>query len=184
MNFQPTKFDGVWLVELKPVQTGIGHLARTYCQQEFSSRGLNTTWPQCNETLTLQRGTLRGMHWQVAPHGETKLVRCVHGHIWDVVVDVRPGSKTFGQHQSFELKDSDLTELYIPEGFAHGLQALSDNCVLHYQMSTEYSAESARGFRWDDPRVAIQWPLPVSFISDRDAAHPPLTEVVCQEVHA
>lgn len=174
MIFHPTQFEEVWLIELKAMRTPLGYLARSYCEAEFQSRGLNTVWPQCNETLTLKRGHLRGMHWQGPPDEEVKLVRCLRGRIFDVVVDVRPGSKTFGMHQGFELSDENLQQLYIPKGFAHGFQTLTDDCVLHYQMGASFSAGTALGFRWDDPDVAIPWPMPPTLMSDRDAQLPGL----------
>lgn len=174
MTFHATNFDSVWLIELSPHFTPLGYLARSYCENTFRARGLKTVWPQSNETLTPRRGSLRGMHWQIAPHAETKLVRCLRGAIFDVVVDVRPDSPSFGQHQSFELSADNLRQLYIPEGFAHGFQTLTDDCMLHYQMGASFSAGSARGFRWDDPAVGIAWPLPVTMLSDRDKDLPAL----------
>jgi dTDP-4-dehydrorhamnose 3,5-epimerase len=134
--------------------------------------GLATSWPQSNETLTKQCGSLRGMHWQSEPHGEAKIVRCLHGSVLDVVVDVRAESKTFGEFQSFELSGANLNQLYIPKGFAHGYQTLEDNCIIHYQMSAAYHAPSATGFRWNDPFVGISWPLQVKNVSERDANLP------------
>jgi len=178
MTFHPTNFEEVWLIELSPHSTPLGYLARSYCEETFRSRRLCTVWTQCNETLTPRQGSLRGMHWQQPPHAEAKLVRCLRGTIFDVVVDVRPGSPTFGRHQSFVLSAENLRQLYIPEGFAHGFQTLTDDCMLHYQMSASFSAESARGFRWDDPAVAISWPLPVTLLSDRDKGLPSLSAVL------
>lgn len=174
MTFHATNFDGVWLIELSPHVTPLGYLARSYCEDTFRAQGVNTVWPHSNETLTPRRGSLRGMHWQIAPHAETKLVRCLRGTIFDVVVDVRPDSPSFGQHQSFELSADNLRQLYIPAGFAHGFQTLTDDCMLHYQMGASFSAGSARGFRWDDPAVGISWPLPVTLLSDRDKDLPVL----------
>ncbi len=180
MKFHSTNFDGVWLIELNQHVTPLGYLARSYCEEEFRGRGLQTAWPQCNETLTPHRGSLRGMHWQQPPHAETKLVRCLQGCIFDVVVDVRPDSPTFGQHQSFELSAANLRQLYIPEGFAHGFQTLTDDCMLHYQMGASFSTESARGFCWDDPVVGIAWPLPVAMLSDRDKSLPCLLSLTAE----
>lgn len=168
MKFHPTIFEDVWLIELSPHVTPLGYLARSYCEETFRARGLQSEWPQCNEALTPSRGSLRGMHWQAEPHAETKLVRCLHGAVFDVVVDVRPRSPTFGQHQSFELSADNLLQLYIPCGFAHGYQTLTDHCVLHYQMGAPFNADTARGFRWSDPEVGIRWPLPAGLVSDRD----------------
>lgn len=163
---------GVWWIELERREDERGFLARTYCDQEFGDHGLNTTWPQCNLTRTLKRGTIRGLHWQAAPRPEVKLIRCVRGAVWDVVVDVRPLSPTFGQWESFELSGDGRRQLYVPAGFAHGFQSLEDNSELHYQMGDSYVPELARGLRWDDPHVGIMWPLPVATLSPRDEALP------------
>ncbi|MBL9144541.1 MAG: dTDP-4-dehydrorhamnose 3,5-epimerase [Verrucomicrobiaceae bacterium] len=176
MKFEPTQFDGVWLITLEPRGDERGYLMRTYCEPTFRAHGLTTHWPQCNETLTTRRGSIRGMHWQKAPHGEAKLVRCSQGRIWDVVVDVRQGASTFGQWQAFELDASRPQQLHIPPGFAHGFQTLSDHAVLHYQMGELYRPDGAAGCRWDDPALAIPWPLPVADLSARDAGLPLLAE--------
>lgn len=176
MKFEPTKFEGVWLITLEPRGDERGHFVRTYCEDAFREHGLHTAWPQCNETLTARRGSVRGMHWQCAPHWEAKLVRCTQGAVWDVVVDVRPGSSTFGHWEAFELRASSFRQLHIPVGFAHGFQALTDSVVLHYQMGEIYHPDLSVGFRWSDPAVGIAWPLPVVDISQRDAALPLLAE--------
>lgn len=177
MKFNRTKFEDAWLIELKPVNSTLGYFARTYCEKEFSVHGLEVFWPQCNETLTKNCGSIRGMHWQTDAFSEAKLVRCLHGSIFDVIVDVRPESITFGCFETFELSDKNLNQLYIPKGFAHGYQTLEDNCILHYQMSAEFNGVSALGFRWNDPVVSIPWPLPAADISERDKALPPLNDI-------
>src|SRR5262245_3440634 len=135
MKFTPAKLSGVWLIELEPHFDERGFFARTYCQEEFAVHGLNGSWPQCNLTRTLRRGMLRGLHWQAEPKPEIKLIRCISGAIWDVVVDLRPDSKSFAQWEAFELTAENLRQLYVPAGFAHGFQCLSDNTDVHYQMS-------------------------------------------------
>lgn len=163
MKFHPTTLPGVWRIELEPRGDERGYLARTFCEQEFASHGLCTRWPQVSITLTRRRGTIRGLHYQAEPHPEIKLVRCTAGRIFDVVVDLRTG-----RWESFELSGDVLTQLYIPGGYAHGFQALTDDCALHYQMSEFYRPELQRGVRWNDPVLAIPWPLPDPILSERD----------------
>ncbi|HTI73016.1 MAG TPA: dTDP-4-dehydrorhamnose 3,5-epimerase [Candidatus Limnocylindria bacterium] len=177
MKFIPTSFSEVWLIELDPRADNRGFLARTYCEREFGDRGLNTRWPQCNLTRTLKRGVVRGMHWQAAPKPEIKLVRCAVGAIWDVVVDVRRGSPSFGRWEGFELTSENFRELYVPAGFAHGFQVLKEASEVFYQMGEFYEASLARGVRWNDPALGISWPLESVETSDRDAQLPLLEEV-------
>ena len=177
MKFSPTQLAGLWLIELERREDERGFLARTYCEQEFAAHGLNTRWPQCNLTLTRQRGMLRGMHFQAAPKSEIKLIRCTAGAIYDVLVDVRRGSPTFGQWAGFELKAENQRTLYVPGGFANGFQCLTDNCEVFYQMSEPYYADLARGLRWNDPAVNIRWPLAASQLSERDRHLPLLSDL-------
>jgi dTDP-4-dehydrorhamnose 3,5-epimerase len=174
MKFYPTTLKDCWLIELEPVQDERGSFARTFCAREFSARGLQTSFPQHSVSKTVKRGTVRGMHFQRDPHGEAKLVRCVRGRIWDAVVDIRPNSPTFGRWQGFELCMENGRQLYIPEGFAHGYQTLTDDVEVSYLISTFYVPEAAWGIRYDDPAVQVAWPLPVSVISDKDRAWPDL----------
>lgn len=177
MKFIPARLAGVWLIDLELRQDSRGFFARTYCEEEFRAHGLNTRWPQCNLTLTLQRGTIRGMHWQAHPKPEIKLVRCAVGRIYDVLVDVRPDSPTFGKWEAFELTGSNRRTLYVPEGIAHGFLCLEENSEVFYQMSEFYFPDLARGLRHDDPTVGIEWPLEERFLSDRDRNLPLLCEV-------
>lgn len=165
----------MWLIELEPRQDERGYLARTYCETEFAAHGLNTRWVQCNTTLTRQRGMLRGMHFQADPRPEIKLIRCIGGTVHDVIVDVRLGSPTFGKWEAFTLGEESQQQLYVPGGFAHGFQCLTDDCRLFYQMSDFYVPELARGIRHDDPTVAIPWPIAGAQVSDRDRGLPPLS---------
>jgi len=174
MQFHPTSLPAVWLIELEPRKDERGFLLRTYCEEEFARHGLKTHWPQCNLTLTTQRGMLRGLHYQADPNPETKLVRCVAGAVWDVVVDIRPNSPTFRKWEAFELTSENNRQLYIPEGYAHGFQCLTEDCKLFYQMSENYVPELARGVLWNDPAVAIDWPVQPAILSSRDANLPPL----------
>jgi dTDP-4-dehydrorhamnose 3,5-epimerase len=168
MRFLTTSLAGVWLIQLEPHQDERGFLARTYCEREFAERGLNTRWPQCNTTFTRQRGMIRGLHYQADPKPETKLIRCTAGVVFDVLVDVRPGSPTYGRWASFELSSHNHCQLYAPGGLAHGFQCLSDNCELFYLMSESYFPELARGIRWNDPTLNIPWPLAHPILSARD----------------
>lgn len=177
MKFVPTALEGVLIVEPEPRRDDRGFLARTYCEREFAAQGLNTRWVQNNHTSTRQKGSVRGMHWQAEPMPEIKLVRCLAGRVLDVVVDVRPGSPTFGKWHAEELSAENMRALYIPAGFAHGFQCREESCELFYLMSEFYQPEMARGLRCDDPEVGIAWQLPVVNLSPRDATLPGLREL-------
>lgn len=177
MKFSPAQLSGVWLIELELRSDERGWFARTWCEQEFAAHGLNTRWPQGNLTRTLRRGMVRGMHWQAEPRPEVKLVRCAAGAIWDVVVDVRRDSPTFGRWEAFELTADNGRQLYIPDGFAHGFQCLADNSEVAYLMGETYVPELARGLRWNDPSVGIQWPVANPSLSERDRNLPLLAEL-------
>jgi dTDP-4-dehydrorhamnose 3,5-epimerase len=177
MIFSSALINGVHQIELELRQDERGFLARTYCAEEFRAAGLNTTWPQCNLTLTHQRGMLRGLHFQADPRPEIKLIRCAAGAIFDVLVDVRQASPTYGRWESFELTAANRRQLYVPAGIAHGFQCLTDHCEVFYQMSEVFVPDLARGLRWDDPEVAIPWPLPDPRMSDRDRTLPTLREL-------
>ena len=175
MLFIPTILPGVYLIEVEPKADDRGLFARTYCREAFAARGLCTEWVQCNVSFNSRAGTLRGMHWQAAPHEEVKLVRCTAGAALDVVVDVRPGSPTCRQWVGVELTAENRKAVYIPAGFAHGFQTLADDTELFYQMSEFYHPESARGVRWDDPALGIEWPpCEGRVISERDRSFPDL----------
>jgi dTDP-4-dehydrorhamnose 3,5-epimerase len=178
VKFHPTRLDGLVVVELDPRGDERGFFARTYCEDEFRRAGLNTAWPQCNQTRTCAVGAVRGMHWQAEPSPEIKLIRCTAGRIFDVLVDVRPGSATFGQWEGFELSPDCGRQLYVPGGFAHGFQVLEPDSEVFYMMSSAYVPELARGLHHADPTTAISWPLPVCQVSARDAALPLLHESV------
>jgi dTDP-4-dehydrorhamnose 3,5-epimerase len=177
MKFSKTSLIGLWLIDLEPREDERGFLARTYCQNEFAEHGLNTIWPQCNLTLTKARGMIRGMHFQGEPKPEIKLIRCSAGAIFDVLVDVRRDSPTFGKWEGFELSATNHRTLYVPGGFAHGFQCLVDGCEVFYQMSEIYFPELARGMRWNDPAVGIQWPIPNPVVSERDGNLPLLASL-------
>jgi len=177
MKFLHTALSGVWLMELELREDERGFLARTYCESEFAQHGLNTRWPQCNLTLTKKRATIRGMHYQAEPKPEIKLIRCSAGAIYDVLVDVRRDSPTFGRWEGFELTSQNRRMLYVPGAIAHGFQCLTDNCEVFYHMSESYHPDLARGARWNDPQVRIKWPLTEGVLSERDRNLPLLQDL-------
>jgi dTDP-4-dehydrorhamnose 3,5-epimerase len=170
--FTETRVPGVFIVEPERLEDERGFFARTWCPGEFEAHGLNPQLAQCSISYNRKKGTLRGMHYQAAPHAEAKLVRCTMGAIYDVALDLRPQSPTFKQWVSAELTAENRKMLYIPEGLAHGFQTLTDDAEVFYQISEPYHPESAGGVRWNDPAFGIQWPLPLTAISPRDASHP------------
>ena len=172
MIFYPTTLAGACRIEPEIREDHRGFFTRTYCEREFAAQGLNTCWPQCNLTMTRNRGMIRGMHYQADPKPEIKLIRCSAGAIFDVLVDVRPDSPTYGKWEGFELSGQNHRMLYVPGGFAHGFQCLTDNCEVFYQMSEFHHPDLARGVRWSDPKIAISWPLPSAGVSERDDALP------------
>lgn len=172
MRFLPARLAGAWLIEPTPHRDGRGSFARTFCEAEFAERGLETHFPQHSVSISNAAGTLRGLHYQRAPHEEVKVVRCIAGAIVDVIVDLRPGSATYLQWQAFELSAENACQAYVPKGFAHGCQTLTDGAAVSYLISTPHVPEAACGIRYDDPRLGITWPRPVSVIADRDASWP------------
>lgn len=170
--FSETTVTGVFLVGFQTMPDQRGFFARSWCQQEWDRAGLNPRLAQCNVSFNLRRGTLRGMHYQAAPHAEAKLVRCTRGAIYDVAVDLRPDSPTFLRWAAAELTADNRRALYIPEGCAHGFLTLEDNTEVFYQMSEFYHPEAARGVRWNDPAFGIEWPAEVKVISERDRSYP------------
>jgi dTDP-4-dehydrorhamnose 3,5-epimerase len=169
MIFTETRLPGAYTIDLEPIEDERGFFARQWSEQEFEQHGLTTAVSQTSVAFNSSKGTVRGMHWQVAPHAEVKLVRCVRGGIYDVIVDLRPTSASFGEWIGVELTDENRRTLYVPEGFAHGYQTLTAATEVWYQMSAPYAPEAARGFRWDDPRFAISWPAASRrVISNRD----------------
>ncbi|OLE26082.1 MAG: dTDP-4-dehydrorhamnose 3,5-epimerase [Cyanobacteria bacterium 13_1_40CM_2_61_4] len=172
MILTETKLAGAFVIELERRTDQRGFFARTFCQQEFEAYGLNTQVVQCNVSFNKRKGTLRGMHYQAAPFAEAKLVRCTSGSIYDVIIDLRPASATFKQYFTVELSAENCRMLYIPEDFAHGFQTLQDDTEVFYQMAQRYSAEHARGVRWNDPAFGIEWPEGERIITDRDQNYP------------
>ncbi|HET9986326.1 MAG TPA: dTDP-4-dehydrorhamnose 3,5-epimerase [Longimicrobiales bacterium] len=172
MIFTETPLAGAYLIDPEPIEDERGFFARAWCRRELEALGLETRVAQCSISYNRRRGTLRGMHYQAAPFEEVKVVRCIRGSIFDAIIDLRPGSPTFGRHFAVELGAEDRRALYVPRGFAHGFQALEDATEVHYQISEFHSPEHARGVRWNDPAFGIRWPIPDPVILDRDAAYP------------
>lgn len=171
MIFTPLALPGAMIVDLERVEDSRGFFARVWCEREFQAAGLNPRLVQASISHNRRRGTLRGMHYQEAPHAEDKLVRCVQGAFWDVIIDLRPESPTYLQHRGIELNAARGRALYIPKGFAHGFQTLLDDTQIMYQMSEFYAPDAQRGVRWNDPRFAIEWPEP-PILHRRDASYP------------
>lgn len=172
MLFSETKLPGAFVVDLERREDERGFFARAWCAQEFEARGLNPHLAQCNLSFNQRRGTVRGMHYQAAPFAEAKLVRCVRGALYDVIIDLRPASSTFKQWAAVELTAENRRALYVPEGLAHGFQTLADDTEVFYQMSEFYHPECARGVRWDEPEVGVEWPITEVVISERDQQLP------------
>lgn len=172
MRFDRTGLDGVWLVEPEPISDARGYFVRTFCEREFAEAGLTTRFVQHNQSLSLRKGTLRGMHFQEDPYGEVKLVSCQRGAIQDVVVDLRRTSPTYRKWISVELSEANRRQLYIPEGCAHGFMTLCDNAVTGYLISAFHAPSAARGLRYDDPAIGITWPEAPTVMSERDKDWP------------
>ena len=172
MIFTETPLKGAFVLDVDRKADDRGHFARTFCMREFEEHGLRTATAQRNLSFNHKAGTLRGMHYQIAPATETKLVRCTRGRIWDVIIDLRPDSPTYLRHFGVELTEDNQRALYVPEMFAHGYQALTDGAEVDYQVSEFYTPGQERGLRWDDPAFGIEWPMEVTVISDKDASWP------------
>ena len=172
MIFNATPLAGAWLIDLEPFSDQRGWFARYFCKNEFQQIGHTKEWVQLNHSASYTTGTLRGMHFQRPPYREIKMVRCIAGAIFDVIVDLRQGSPTFLQWFGAELSAANRRMLYIPEGFAHGFQTLDANVEMLYHHTEFYTPGAEGGYRYDDPAFSIPWPLPVSVISERDSAHP------------
>lgn len=171
MKFIPTALDGAFIIEPTFIQDDRGSFMRTYCKREFKEINFSAEWVQLNHSISLKRGTIRGMHFQNPPFGEVKLVRCIVGSVYDVIVDLRKGSKTFLQWIGVELSSNNKRMLYIPRGFAHGFQTLEENCELIYHHSEFYDKAAEDGVNYNDPIIGINWPLDVTVISERDRIH-------------
>lgn len=171
MIYTKTPIDGVVVVDIEKREDDRGFFARTFCEEEFRQHGLESHIAQCSTALSVRRGTLRGMHYQREPHGEVKLVRCVRGGVYDVVVDVRPKSPHFRRWFGVELNANNRRMLYIPRGVAHGYLTLEDDTEIAYQMSTAYNPDAAIGVRWNDRAFGIEWPFEPTVMAERDRSY-------------
>lgn len=172
MIFTETRLKGAFVIELDKKTDERGYFARTFCEREFADHGLKRHFVQCNTSFNRRKGTLRGMHFQAAPHEEAKLVRCTRGSLFDAIIDLRAGSPTHNAHIAETLSADNGKMLYIPEGFAHGFQTLEDDTEIFYQMTEFYHADAARGVRWNDPAFGIKWPAGERIIIQRDQEYP------------
>lgn len=170
MIFTETKLKGAFIIDLERRNDERGFFARAFCQNEFREHGLKSVIAQANIASNLKKGTVRGMHFQYPPAAETKLVRCTRGAILDIIVDLRPESRTYLEHIAVELNEDNMTALYVPERFAHGYQALRDGTDTSYQVGEFYTPDAEGGLKYDDPELGLTWPLPVSVISPKDQA--------------
>jgi dTDP-4-dehydrorhamnose 3,5-epimerase len=175
--FTETRLKGAFIIDLEPRKDDRGSFARIFCQREFEDRGLKPTIVQASIAINRRKGTLRGMHFQYPPAAETKIVRCTRGAILDVIVDLRPESPTYLEHVAVELSADNMRSLYVPERFAHGYQVLQDDTDASYQMSERYTPSAEGGLPYDDPRLGLDWPFPVTVISARDRSFQPLVEI-------
>jgi dTDP-4-dehydrorhamnose 3,5-epimerase len=172
MNFAESTLPGAFVVTLTSIEDARGSFTRTFCQRRLAEHGVVFSVAQCNRSRNVRRGTLRGMHFQRAPHEEAKLVRCSRGALWDVIIDLRSDSPTFGRWFGVELSEANDVSLFVPAGFAHGFQTLEDDTIIEYTMSEFYDPASAAGVRWNDPAFGITWPVAEPLLSDRDRAFP------------
>jgi dTDP-4-dehydrorhamnose 3,5-epimerase len=175
LKFDATPLAGACVVDLERIEDERGFFARSFCRDEFEAHGFDACVAQCNVSFNRKRGTLRGLHYQAEPYAEAKLVRCTRGAVCDVIVDIRAASPSRLQWYAVELTADNHRALYVPKGFAHGFQTLTDDTELFYQMSEPYHPGSARGLRWDDPLLAVRWPIAAAVVSPRDAAFPLLS---------
>ena len=176
MIFSKTHIEGVVIVDLEIKGDDRGYFARSFCREEFIANGLEPMVEQCNLSFNYKKGTIRGMHIQIAPHPEAKYVRCIRGAVMDIIVDMRPGSPTRFQHVAVELSQDNRRGLYVPPFFAHGYQTLTDDAEVSYQVSGGYAPQAERGLRYNDPVLQLPWPLPVTVISDKDRSWPLLRD--------
>ena len=177
MKLTPAPLAGMWTVQTRPSGDERGSFRRLFCSEAFAAIRPDLRFVQVNLSITAQRGTVRGLHFQTAAHAEAKLIRCLRGRVFDVAVDLRAGSPTFGQWHAVELSEDNELEVFIPEGCAHGFQALTDDAQLLYQHTAAYAPQAEGGIAFDDPDLAIAWPLPATLVSERDRGHPRLRDI-------
>jgi dTDP-4-dehydrorhamnose 3,5-epimerase len=176
MIFNASKLKGAYIIDIQPFEDGRGFFTRTFCEKEFAVHNLVQHFVQANHSGTKGKGVIRGMHFQHSPHSEVKLVKCTQGSIFDVIIDVRKGSPTFLQWFGAELSAENKSMMYVPAGFAHGFQTLTDYSEATYMVSAFYNKESESGIRYNDEKVNIEWPLPVTLVSDKDLTTPLINE--------
>ncbi|ESQ89438.1 dTDP-4-dehydrorhamnose 3,5-epimerase [Asticcacaulis benevestitus] len=170
MKYNPTPLEGAYTIELEPRADERGFFSRVYCENEFSTHGLETHYVQFNTSFTQKKHTLRGMHYQLGDSAEVKVIKCIRGSLFDVILDLRQDSETFGKWFGAELSDQNRKMMYVPRGFAHGFQALTDDVEMMYFVSNTYSATNERSVRWNDPKFSIDWPFEPVMISEKDAS--------------
>ncbi len=176
MIFMESKLKGAFTVKIERMEDERGFFGRTWCRREFEAHGLDPGLVQCSISFNHKAGTLRGMHYQAPPFEEDKLIRCTRGGVYDVIVDLRPASPTYGQYESFLLTSENRLMIFVPKSFAHGFLTLEDETEVFYQMSQFYSPDHSRGFRWNDPRFGINWPHEINVISERDSNYPDFSQ--------
>ncbi|WP_339925363.1 dTDP-4-dehydrorhamnose 3,5-epimerase [uncultured Cyclobacterium sp.] len=172
MIFTETELKGAYIIDINKIADERGYFARTFCKNEFEKIGLEANIAQANMSFNPKKGTLRGMHYQVAPYEETKLVKCVSGAIFDIIVDIRKDSPTYSKWTGVELSEENNRMLFVPRGFAHGFITLEDNTAIQYMVSQFYTPGAEKGIKWDDPKFNIQWPIDIAVISEKDNTHP------------
>lgn len=172
MKFKPLPLHGAYLIDLEKQEDHRGFFARLFCKEEFSKQGLAADFVQANNSLSKEKGTLRGLHYQLSPKEEVKIIRCIKGELYDVVLDLRPNSPTFGKSYGALLSEDNRMMMYVPQGFAHGFLTMTPDVEILYLVSQSYSKEKERGIRWNDPTFDIQWPAEPSIVSERDQNHP------------
>ncbi|MFH0804849.1 MAG: dTDP-4-dehydrorhamnose 3,5-epimerase [Patescibacteria group bacterium] len=178
MDFLPTKFIGAWIVQPKVFRDQRGFFTETFSQRQFTERGIDVRFVQENHSLSVERGVLRGLHYQVPPDTQAKLVRVTRGAAYDVMVDLRRGSRTYGQWQGFELSAENFSMIFIPRGFAHGFCTLQENTEFQYQVDAYYAPESERGIMWNDSTLAIRWPTATPILFEKDQQNELLAQLV------
>ena len=178
MIFAETCLQGAFVIDIERLEDERGFFARSWCEREFKEHGIDTQFVQCNISFNAKKGTLRGMHYQASPYEEAKLVRCTMGAIFDVIIDLRPDSRTYMNWASLQLTSENRRMIFIPKGFAHGFLTLTDNCEVFYQMTEFYTAGYSRGIKWNDPAFGIAWPGEVKMISSQDKSYPDFTSSI------
>ncbi len=175
MTFTETKLPGAYLIEVQKIEDHRGFFGRAWCAKEFEAHGLTAKIAQINTSRTNKKGTIRGMHFQAAPYGEAKFIRCTRGRIYDVIIDLRPDSPTFMQWIGHELSEANYRMVYVPEYFAHGFVSLEDDCEVYYPVTEFYTPQVERGIRWNDTAFNIEWPVPIEIYTEKDMSHPNFT---------